>query len=329
VGLAEIRTKLHASHIRHDSNRGEVVFESSKVSKFDELRALSDFFLVADFAVPRPGALTNDQFMKTIASLVKQGADMAEVKRFRLEMRGRDSSAIKRLRDKLVRESGITEGTKEDAAILLRLFPAQSGWRLMVRPRGKPLSVRQYRRNNFAGAINGVAAHCILRLLRPKNLESVVDLCCGSGTFLAELSGLEGRLSQNTVIGFDISQAVLSLAQENLREVSNPLLIQSDSRRLPLQKESVTACIANLPWGEQLGKRSELQDLYVDLLVSANEVTMPGGEVLFVTQHHQALHEAIEHTATSLELRETGKFSQRGFHPHYFHFDKSKRSYEA
>ena len=100
--------------------------------------------------------------------------------------------------------------------------------------------------------------------------DSVLELGCGYGRILAEMSGKAGRL-----VGIDTSRASLSAGREYLASLPNCHLIQADAIRLPFPDRSFDAvlCLQN-----------GLSAFHVDperLIKESLRVTKPGGIALF------------------------------------------------
>jgi tRNA G10 N-methylase Trm11 len=70
-----------------------------------------------------------------------------------------------------------------------------------------------------------------------------VDPCCGSGTILAEALAVGWQ-----VRGTDIDPAAVATARHNVPEAS---IEQGDARTIGLADGSVSACVSNLPFGQQ------------------------------------------------------------------------------
>ena len=74
----------------------------------------------------------------------------------------------------------------------------------------------------------------------------VIDLCCGTGVNLAELSSAVG--SRGAVIGVDLSEGMLSEARERVRAagLANVQLVQADVRDYQLPDEAAAVLSTRL-----------------------------------------------------------------------------------
>jgi 23S rRNA G2445 N2-methylase RlmL len=116
--------------------------------------------------------------------------------------------------------------------------------RLLAGIRLSDVRMRQHdgRAEERLGALRPtVAAAMVARAGEPKGL--LVDPCCGSGTILAEALAIGWQ-----VRGTDIDPAAVATARYNVPEAS---IEQGDARATGLADGSVSACVSNLPFGQQ------------------------------------------------------------------------------
>jgi tRNA G10 N-methylase Trm11 len=112
------------------------------------------------------------------------------------------------------------------------------------------------------------------------------DPCCGAGTIIAERLGY-GPAKE--VFGFDISKEAVRLSQQNLSRFSSAVKIRmADMRSLPLENNSVTIIVANLPFGIRVGDRGQNRNLYRDFLKEAYRVLTPKGRLIAYTHDASA-----------------------------------------
>jgi len=83
------------------------------------------------------------------------------------------------------------------------------------------------------------ARNFLISTVNPKDGETILDICTGTGTLLplyAEKVGETGH-----VIGIDFSKGMLNVARRKTRHLKNILLLLADVSALPIRSESVDA----------------------------------------------------------------------------------------
>ncbi|RRR68763.1 MAG: RNA methyltransferase, partial [Candidatus Viridilinea halotolerans] len=181
-----------------------------------DLRLVTSVYLVRSFAVPRPRALLGDQHLRAIQQLATMALKLHAPGSFQslfLSAAGADSAVLKRLKETLAAQLGLTVG-REDGDLLLRLRRGEHGtWEVLVRLTPRPLATRPWRVCNREGALNGPVACAMALLTRPSATDRYLNLGCGSGSLLIErlLLGPAQR-----AIGCDISGAARACATQNL-----------------------------------------------------------------------------------------------------------------
>lgn len=120
---------------------------------------------------------------------------------------------------------------------------------------------RELRTLERTGSLPPPVAAALTFAVSPRPDDVVWDPCCGSGTLLAEFHSYapEARL-----IGMDIDAEAIKVAMGNLP--ADAVLENRDSRTSGLEAGSVTAVVANLPFGVQFGKRADNPKLYRSLI---------------------------------------------------------------
>lgn len=123
------------------------------------------------------------------------------------------------------------------------------------------------------GALRPTAAAAMVALAgEPSGL--LLDPCCGSGTILAEALA-KGWKAEGT----DIDPSAVDIAQKNAPAASAHL---GDARKLDREESSVSACVSNLPFGQQFTIQGDMADWLRAVLGEMARVTMPGGWVVLL-----------------------------------------------
>jgi tRNA G10 N-methylase Trm11 len=148
---------------------------------------------------------------------------------------------------------------------------------------------RTYKREHVAASLRPTVAAAMVRLAEIGHGDLLLDPCCGAGTILAE--HLESNRNDRA-LGGDIDKKALSAARSNLRRYQGVHLVRWDARRLPLAEGMCRRIACNPPFGKQLGKPHEIDELYRGLLSECNRVLKPGGRAAFLVADPRPLQSA-------------------------------------
>jgi 23S rRNA G2445 N2-methylase RlmL len=152
---------------------------------------------------------------------------------------------------------------------------------------------RSYKREHLPASLRPTVAASMALLSQPAATDVVLDPLCGAGTILVERA-LLGPVA--SIQGGDIREEAVAMARHNARAAKVKADWQTwDARELPLDAASVTHIITNLPFGKQIGKRSENDRLYQALIKEFDRVVVAGGRIVSLTSEdhlwEQILHD--------------------------------------
>jgi len=131
--------------------------------------------------------------------------------------------------------------------------------------------VRQYSENLAYPHTEEYMAYldrCLEKEIRPRDLESVAELCCGMGEVL-KLFGTKARFG----VGVDVSIPMLEMARRAGSDRPEYLYVQGDATRLPLDDACVDTVL-------MLGGVHHVSDRRA-LFAEVARVLRPGGRFLF------------------------------------------------
>jgi tRNA (guanine6-N2)-methyltransferase len=258
------------------------------------LRSVTAAYQRLTFDVPRPKALLGHQHFTQLVGAAREALALHPAGSFatlRLSAAGDDSSVMLRLRDELAGALGLSPG-EEEADLLVRIRRAGHGWEALVRISPRPLATRSWRVRNFPGAPSATLAYALAALSEPRPADRMLNICCGSGTILAERLLLGPA---QLAIGCDIDPEALACARANLAAagvLARAQLEMWDATALPLEAGSVDCIVADLPFGRLIGTHAQNERLYPRILTEAARVAAPGARMLLLTHELRLLEQA-------------------------------------
>jgi 23S rRNA G2445 N2-methylase RlmL len=151
---------------------------------------------------------------------------------------------------------------------------------------------RTYRKVSLPAALKPTVAAAMVLLSEPQDGDVFLDPMCGSGTILIERA-LAGRY--RLLIGGDADPEAIHATRENIGPRYKPIEIHRwDARSLPLEDDSVSTIVTNLPFGKQIGTPVENRTLYPALLAEWVRVLRPGGRMVLLTSEQALLRRSLQ-----------------------------------
>lgn len=244
----------------------------------------------------------------------------------RLRAAGADSLQMRRILEEVAEAQSLPVDEDGDLVLRVRRAPHQrglpEGWEILVRLTARPLATRPWRTDRYPGAVNGTIAASVLDLLDVGPEDSLLDMTCGSGTFLIEQ--LHERAPARAV-GVDLSQEALATAERHQRAARRRGRIQwihGDVREVQLEG-GFTRVVTNPPWGTLHGDHATNQALLADLLERAGQLAVPGARLGVLTHEIRRMEDVIEAHVGPWTLEHTHRFFQKGHHPRLYLFTRS------
>jgi len=315
------------------------------------LRTAVAAYLLVRVPGRRPSALLGDATLFDQVEDVRRLHPPGAFGSFRVSAPGRDSAALRRLREALTDRTGLPEDP-DDGELYLRIRRAgaregegegargRGGWEALVRLSPRPLSARPWRAFNLPGALNATIAAAMVELSRPRPADRVLNLMCGSGTILVE------RLARDAAalaVGCDLDPAALDGTRANLAAAGSGIggghgrgrargpgrdrdpgrdpgrggavqIARMDATALAVKGSSFDVLLADLPYGHRMGSHQGNAVLYPAVLAEAARATAPGG-VLVVVTHELRLFERCLEAAPWWSVERAVQVYQKGHHP--------------
>ena len=235
--------------------------------------------------LPRPSALLDDGTFKRLVGAIGHIRALHPAGAFsslRLSAAGPDSPTLRRVRERLARETGLRD-VAEGGDLLLRFKRGPDGraFELTARLSPRPLSTRAWRVCNRPGALNATVAHVMAGLTRPAPGDTYLNLACGSATLLIE----RAALGPARLIGCDPDLEALACAAANVGAAGLDVELRPwDAGAVPLPDGSVSALVADLPFGQLVGSHVDNERLYPRVLAEAARLAAPGARFVVITQ---------------------------------------------
>ena len=248
----------------------------------------------------RPSVILGDQRLR---AMLRDATSSDRFTGFRISSPGKDSAAMRRVRDSVADWTGLAE--RADGDLLVRIRRDRDGWEVLVRLTARSLSARAWRVADMPGALHASMAAVMVDLAAPRKTDRVLNLCCGSGTLIAEC-----RRGKH-FIGIDNTPNALQAAKANLaaadrgRKVKVPTsLVQADVGKVPLTDNSIDVLLCDLPYGHAIGDHQDNRSLYPAILAEATRIAKPGARFVACTQDMRLFEASVSrHWQVENQLR--------------------------
>ncbi|KXK24370.1 MAG: putative RNA methylase [Chloroflexi bacterium OLB15] len=312
------RTNRHTRFLKGSRDKGALRFEMvGDVRVLFQLRTVESIFLVEQFDIPRPKAFLGDAHFKRLIAQIEKVLKTGKLlfRSFYISAAGSDSSVMQRIRAEIAARTGLIDSESGDLQI--RLIPSRDtgGWESLVRLTPRPLSARKWRVCNYEGALNATVAAVMAGLTKPRPDDVFVNFFSGSASLMIERAMLN---SASAIIGIENSPEVLRCGLQNAEAAKvNTISLLADIRRAPLKANSATALIADLPFGQRVGKHSENLDLYPAFLFEAGRIAQSGA-ILSVLTHEIRLMDQVLQANKLWHLDRAIPINLRGLHPRIY-----------
>jgi len=280
----------------------------------------------SELTVParRPRELLETSVQQRLGELLEDIQRQRPRQRFhglRLEAAGSDTADMRRLADALAELAGVPVRENGDLVVRVRRGAPRGTWQVLLRTTARPLSTRAWRTVNYPGAVNATIAATVLDLLQVGAEDSLLDMTCGSGTFLIEQ--LHDTAPARTV-GVDVDPNAIDAAREHQRAARRKGhidWIEGDVLTTELEP-GFSRILTNPPWGTLHGEHETNEQLLADLLHRAAELAAPRARLGVLTHEIERMHQVRENAAAGWRPVGEHRFFQKGHHPRLFLFER-------
>ncbi len=265
-------------------------------NKILELKSILNVYVV------KQGATLNPYFISNHKSVLGELIDIAttqstKLKSFKLSCAGPDSKEVKEIKKYITTTYKVVEAEEADMEVFIG--KSNSTWEVGVRLTARPLSLREYKVANIKGGLNPTIAYAMNSFCNLGSVKSYLNIFSGSGTLLIEAGQINKELK---LWGFDHNGKTNALAVENIKKaglIKSIQLKNADIFDAPqLGKFDVIA--SDLPFGMQIAKGEDLENLYKAFINYCEESLEQSGTLVLYTTEYELLEEIIEPSRFSI-----------------------------
>ncbi|HEX4203937.1 MAG TPA: methyltransferase domain-containing protein [Ktedonobacteraceae bacterium] len=150
---------------------------------------------------------------------------------------------------------------------------------------------RQYKLEHLPASLRPTVAAAMGWVSQPTGEDTILDPLCGAGTLVIERALLA---PYSKLIGGDIRKEAVAMAQRNARAADVGARWHTwNARALPLDANSVTRILTNLPFGKQIGAGEDLDKLYHALIEEFGRVLTDDGLMVTLTSEDRLLAQVL------------------------------------
>lgn len=298
----------------------EIQLQAEQVSAVAALRSVVAAYGAISTQTRRPRGLLETSVQQRTAQLWEQITHQRPRRTFtglRLAAAGSDTEEMRRIADALSELTQLPVRDDGDLLVRVRRTAAHDGWELLLRTTPRPLSTRLWRTVDYPGAVNATIAASVLDLVDVGADDAVLDMTCGSGTFLIEQSH---RHAPRRAVGVDIDPQAIAACRAHQRAAKQRGRIEwicADVLTGPIEG-TFTRILTNPPWGMLHGDHATNLALHRDLLVRAGQLAAPGARLGVLTQEIRRMRALLPEQPGGWRLVDEHRFFQKGHRPVLF-----------
>ncbi|MEI6352916.1 MAG: methyltransferase [Candidatus Nomurabacteria bacterium] len=256
------------------------------------LRSVNYISLVIDNKNLNPLYLSNRKsILKDMIDIVLN-KKLDKFSKFKISCAGSISPEVRSIVRYIEQEYKMTENV--DADLKIAIAKIGDEWEVSVQISKRPISVRNYKVGNMAGAMDPTVAFALNEYCELKDKKTYLNAFSGSGTLLIE-AGLAYHNLEN-MIGFDNNKKHLSLSYRNINQAG---LI----KRINLKEENIynqpdlgkfDVIVADLPFGMVISKSEDLGNLYKSFLEYSMKFLNQDGVLGVYTSEHKLFKSVMD-----------------------------------
>jgi|GEM_PF-6588218 len=318
--LKELNQKLPSKSTVFDTeNDNNIRIKTNLDFNFKNIKLINSVYTINTYLGKKPSCILNDASFVEISELIKRVNKKIKSKSFKISMPGDRTGIAKKIFFKLSEKTGLIKDQKESnlKIIIRKSIYKNDAWDVLIRLTAFPLSKRNWRSVNYVGSVSGPLAAAALNMVPNKHSkDSILNLMCGSASFLCEANGYK------TKVGIDNNQDAINAAIKNTSNIKKGVFkfLNLDIKEFNT-KDLFDVIIADPPWGEKISNKKNLATLYNNLFLVSNNFLKQGAYFIVLTQEKNLMI-TINQELEGFKLLEKRKVYQGGYHPFIYLYKK-------
>lgn len=303
----------------------ELVLATADLDAVRGLRRVVAAYTTVTVPARRPRELLETSVLQQVSALIEDLGRQRPRQRFtglRLAAAGADSTEMQRIAEAVAELARVP--VDEEGDLLLRVRRGAAGaresWQLLLRTTPRPLSARPWRTVNYPGAVNATIAATVLDQMVIGAGDELLDMTCGSGTFLVEQLH---QVAPARAVGVDLDPTAIEAARAHQRAARRKGRIDwitGDVLTAPVEP-GFTRILTNPPWGTLHGEHATNEQLHADLLRRAAALAAPSARLGVLTHEIRRMKQVLQAQVDepgAWRLEREHRFFQKGHHPRLF-----------
>ncbi|GAB4283865.1 MAG: hypothetical protein Kow0081_0680 [Candidatus Dojkabacteria bacterium] len=206
----------------------------------------------------------------------------------------------------ITKNSSIKYEPKDHTNLDFRINIENDNFLLSVKIFQKSLFTRRNKFKSDKGALRPTIAAAMLNLalakMEPVSTISMVDLFCGTGTFLYEAALIKNY--NFYLVGNDIDEDKVRIAKQNVGKVSTNFSITNNNAvRSGLKNNSFNLAVSNFPWGKQV-KLYNKSDFFSNVLEEYSRICTKDAVFCFISKDPALIRKYLKDFRGKLQIRE-------------------------
>lgn len=298
----------------------ELVLSTSDLDAVRSLRRVVAASTSHTVPARRPRELLETSVQQRLGELLEDVRRQRPRMRFRglrLEAAGSDTPDMRRLAAAVAELAELPVSSDGDLVMRVRRGAPAGTWQVLLRTTPRPLATRAWRTVDYPGAVNATIAATVLDQLQVGADDSLLDMTCGSGTFLVEQLH---DAAPARAVGVDLDPAAIDAAREHQRAARRKGKVDwlvGDVLQVDLEP-GFSRLVTNPPWGTLHGEHETNEELLAALLGRAAQLAAPQARLGVLTHEITRMQRVLETAPAGWRPVGEHRFFQKGHHPRLF-----------
>jgi tRNA (guanine6-N2)-methyltransferase len=267
-------------------------FSKDILSEVKMLRSVSRAYLVLQSPVYHPTYISKHKSI--LAGLMTTVVNNDSFKSFKISCAGSESPEVRGIA-RYIKETYRLE-ERDEADIKVHIVKARGTWEIGIQITPRPLSVREYKVVNMAGAMDPTIAYAVNSFCNLDSARSYLNIFSGSATLLIEAAKCHPKIEE--MVGFDNDTKHLSLSIQNIKKANLIEKVQIKKADIFEHPDFGTfdAIVSDLPFGMSISKNEDLEKLYTAFVRYCENTLNKGGRLVIYTSEYDLI-ESILHAS--------------------------------